>query len=480
MRIRPISKGCQNFRTGHLLVVLAALAFLWSAPSSAASKEHPFGNRIFVKVARLSKGIVVNISTTERVRGWNLPRLRRFLAPWGERERGKNYLERFAPDFGSRSRRNPLHSLGSGFIVDREGYILTNYHVIERSGVIKVTLEDRSEYDARIVGTDPKTDIALLKIDAGRPLPVGKLGDSRALEVGEWVMAIGSPFGLANTVTVGVVSAKGRVIGSGPLDDFIQTDAYINVGNSGGPLLNTKGEIVGINTAIVAESLGVGFAIPINIAKAILQDLKIYGSPRRGWLGLSVRAVTPTVAKNLGLTGREGALVSDVRTAGPAAIAGVRKGDVIVEFNGRRIRGMRDLPKWVASMRPGARARLKLVRNGRKLEVAVFLRATEDSPSQEARAGRRLGLQVTPMSSGLARRMGIRPLAGVVISSVAEGSFAQAAGLQAGDVILEINRKLVQDLHAYRRLLQKAVKENSTLLLIRRNQDSMFVALKQP
>ncbi len=293
-------------------------------------------------------------------------------------------------------------------------------------------------------------------------------------------MAIGSPFGLANTVTVGVVSAKGRVIGSGPLDDFIQTDAYINVGNSGGPLLNTKGEIVGINTAIVAESLGVGFAIPINIAKAILQDLKIYGSPRRGWLGLSVRAVTPTVAKNLGLTGREGALVSDVRTAGPAAIAGVRKGDVIVEFNGRRIRGMRDLPKWVASMRPGARARLKLVRNGRKLEVAVFLRATEDSPSQEARAGRRLGLQVTPMSSGLARRMGIRPLAGVVISSVAEGSFAQAAGLQAGDVILEINRKLVQDLHAYRRLLQKAVKENSTLLLIRRNQDSMFVALKQP
>ncbi|MFQ5692349.1 MAG: Do family serine endopeptidase [Nitrospinota bacterium] len=467
----------RNRRTPWFLALLGAVLLLGLSQGPAASQEHPFGNRTFVRVARTSRRAVVNISTTERVGGWKLPRTKQFLAPRGER--GKNFFERFAPDFGSRGRGGRRHSLGSGFLVDPKGYILTNNHVVERSGSIRVTLDDRTEHEARIVGTDPETDLALLKINTGRPLPVIRLGDSRTLEVGEWVMAIGSPFGLAQTVTVGVVSAKGRVIGSGPFDDFIQTDAYINVGNSGGPLLNAKGEAVGINTAIVAESLGVGFAIPIHIAKAVLPDLMTYGHPRRGWLGVSLRETPPALTASLGLSGRGGAWVADVAASGPAALAGIRKGDVIVEFNGRPVREFRDLPKWVASERPGAQARLKLLRNGRAFEVAVRLRAAEDGRVPEDRAGRRLGLRVTPMTKRLARRMALDKTAGVVISTVEDGSSAQAAGLQDGDVILEINRNPVRDVSEYRRLLRRAVERESVLLLIRRNRNSIFVALRR-
>jgi serine protease Do len=464
-----------------LPAILLAAIFLWPSPGRSQSGSELFGSRLFVKIARQSKKSVVNISTTDRIRGWSLPRLDNFLGSRRSRDRDdeKNFFDRFAPDFGSQGRREPRHSLGSGFIVDPRGYILTNYHVIERAGTIKVTLEDQKEYEAQVVGTDALTDIALLKIKAGRLLPTNNLGDSNGLEVGEWVMAIGSPFGLAHTVTVGVVSAKGRVIGSGPFDDFIQTDAYINVGNSGGPLVNARGEIIGINSAIVAESLGVGFAIPINVAKGILSDLKTFGSARRGWMGVAVREVAPSLAKNLGLRDNKGAFVFAVTTAGPAARAGVRKGDVIVEFNGRPIKDSRQFPTLVATARPGSRARLKLLREGRPHEVAVSLRAKDDGWLPEDRAGRRLGFQVTPVTDRMARRMGVDPRAGVVVTSVEEGSLAQAAGVQEGDVVLEINRKPVQGMHDYRRMLHRALEHNSILLLIRRNRNSIFVALNQ-
>ncbi len=461
------------------VLALLAASSVWTASGWGASRDHPFGSRVFIRLARSAKPIVVNISTTEKVQGWNLPCARRFLGPRSPRRKEKDFFERFAPDFGARGGGPPRHSLGSGVIVDPKGYILTNYHVIERSGAIKITLEDRSEYDARIVGTDPKTDIALLKIDPVRPLPAARLGSSDELEVGEWVMAIGSPFGLAHTVTVGVVSAKGRVIGSGPFDDYIQTDAYINVGNSGGPLLNTRGEVVGLNTAIVAESLGVGFAIPIKFAKAILPDLKMYGAVRRGWVGIAVRGVSPSLARTLGLGGREGALVSDVTKSGPAAAAGVRRGDIIVEFNGRPIRAVRELPFLVASTRPGSRARMKLIRNGRPVEVAVDVRAADEDAARGDRSGRRLGLLVTPMTDRMARRMKLNPPVGVVIASVEAGSPAQAGGLQEGDVILEINRNPIQGMRDYRRLLRQAVELDSVLLLVRRNRNSIFVALKR-
>ena len=438
-------------------------------------RRHPFGNRTFIEVARTAKPSVVNISTTEKVRGWRLPRLRLFMGD--ERRRSRNYLERFAPDFGSHGRSGPRHSLGSGVIVDSKGYILTNYHVIERASVIKITLEDQTEYDARIVGTDPETDVALLKIDAERSLSAAILGNSEHVEVGEWVMAIGSPFGLSHTVTVGVVSAKGRVIGTGPFDDYIQTDAYINVGNSGGPMVNARGEVVGLNTAIVAESLGVGFAIPINIAKAILPDLRIYGSARRGWVGLNFEKVTPTVARTLSLPRGQGALVSEVSSSGPAARAGVRHGDVILEYNGRRIHAARDVTAWVAASRPGTRARLKLFRKGKTYAVAVDVRTAEEQGIREDSAGRSLGLHVSPLTEHLAQRMNLSPPAGVVIFSVESGSSAKAGGLQEGDVILEINRNPVLGVRDYQRLLHQALDLDSILFLIRRNRNSLFVAL---
>lgn len=471
IRMHPWGRLFPALLTGLLL----GSPGLRTESEGADPRGHPFGSRTFIEAARIAKPSVVNISTTEKVRGGRLPRLRLFMG--GERRRSQNYLERFAPDFGSRGRSGPRHSLGSGVIVDSKGYILTNYHVIERASVIKITLDDQTEYDARIVGTDPKTDVALLKIDAGRPLSAAILGDSERVEVGEWVMAIGSPFGLSHTVTVGVVSAKGRVIGSGPLDDYIQTDAYINVGNSGGPMVNARGEVVGLNTAIVAESLGVGFAIPINIAKAILSDLRIYGSARRGWIGLNFEEVTSVVARALSLPHGQGALVSEVSTSGPAALAGVRHGDVILEYNGRRVHAARDVTAWVATSRPGTRARLKLLRKGRTHAVAVDVRSAEERGIREDSTGRSLGLHVSPLTKHLAQRMKLDPPAGAVISSVESGSPAKAGGLQEGDIILEINRNPVQGMKDYRRLLRQALDLDSILFLIRRNRNSFFVVL---
>ncbi|MFQ5694249.1 MAG: trypsin-like peptidase domain-containing protein, partial [Nitrospinota bacterium] len=449
-----------NRQARWVAVALLVSVLIGASPEWGASQGHPFGSRTFVEVVRATKGTVVNISTTENARGWNLPRLRRFLGPSRRHRRRPDFFERFAPDFGSQEQPAPRHSLGSGFIVDPGGYILTNHHVIERARVIKVTLEDRSEYVARVVGTDPTADLALLKIDAGRSLPSSRLGDSDSLEVGEWVIAIGSPFGLAHTVTVGVVSGKGRVIGASPFDDFIQTDAYINVGNSGGPLLNARGEVVGINTAIVAESLGVGFAIPVNVAKATLKDLHGRDTSLRGRLGLVVGEPSPDLIRELGRAATGGALVSEIDPEGPAARAGIRKGDVIVGFNGRRLQGGRDLRNRVASLPPGSRARLRLLRKGKLILLGVRLESgRRTSPGDWAR--RRLGLRVRRMSATLSRRMGLDLPGGVIITHVRDGSVARAAGLREGDVILEINRKPVRGMEDYRRLLRTSVGQKS-------------------
>ncbi len=458
-----------------LLVIFLGVFGLPEKSESAAPNQHPFGNRTFIDVARITKPAVVNISTTEKVQGWRLPRLRLFRGNRQQRE--KNYLERFTPDFGSRNRGGARHSLGSGVIVDPKGYILTNYHVIERANIIKITLEDKQEYDARIVGTDPKTDVALLKIDAGHPFPTVALGNSENLEVGEWIMAIGSPFGLSHTVTVGVISAKGRVIGSGQFDNYIQTDAYINVGNSGGPMVNTRGEVVGLNTAIVAESLGVGFAIPINIAKAILPDLRIYGSARRGWIGLNFNEITPTAAKILKLARGQGALVSKVAAIGPSKRLGIQKGDVILEYNGRRVKGPRNLIALVAASRPGTHARLKLLHKGKSYVVHVPVRTKEEYGIRKDKAGRSIGLHVTRLAENLAQEMNLTPPTGVLIASVKSGSPAKLGGLRKGDVILEINRKPILGIKDYRRLLHQAMDMESILFLIRRNKNSLFVSL---
>ena len=325
----------------------------------------------FAAIADAVKPAVVNISTTEAVRR----RGARGADPFRE------YLERY---FGeSLPREEPRQSLGSGLIVEPEGYVLTNNHVIENARTIMVRLSDEEEYEARVVGRDPRTDLALLKIQGRGKFTAVRLGDSDALRVGDWVVAIGNPFGLEHTVTAGIVSAKGRVIGAGPYDDFIQTDAAINPGNSGGPLFNTRGEVVGINSAIFSQtggSVGIGFAIPVNLAKELLPQLKAKGRVSRGWLGIAIAPVTPEMAKKLGVPDRRGAVVAELVPNGPAAAAGVRAGDVIVAFQDKPIRRVDDLPRVTARAPVGAEVELKLLRAGKEIAVKVRLAELPERP----------------------------------------------------------------------------------------------------
>jgi len=325
----------------------------------------------FAAIADAMKPAVVNISTTEAVRR---------QGPRGA-DPFREYRERF---FGeSLPREEPRQSLGSGLIVEPEGYVLTNNHVIENARMIMVRLSDEEEYEARVVGRDPRTDLALLKIQGRGKFTAVRLGDSDALRVGDWVVAIGNPFGLEHTVTAGIVSAKGRVIGAGPYDDFIQTDAAINPGNSGGPLFNTRGEVVGINSAIFSQtggSVGIGFAIPVNLAKELLPQLKSKGRVVRGWLGIAIAPVTPEMAKKLGAPDRRGALVAELVPGGPAAAAGVRAGDVIVAFQDKPIRRVDDLPRVAARTPVGTEVELKLLRAGKEIAVTVRLAELPEQP----------------------------------------------------------------------------------------------------
>jgi serine protease Do len=319
------------------------------------------------------KPAVVNISTTQASR--QQPR-RGFRAPFRGQEPFEDFFERF---FGGPmpQESRPQQSLGSGFLIDKEGYILTNNHVLENAGTIMVKLANEKEYEAKVVGRDPRTDLALIKINARADLPVVQLGDSDGLRVGDWVIAIGNPFGLGQTVTAGIVSAKGRVIGQGPYDDFIQTDAAINPGNSGGPLFDTKGEVVGINTAIFSQSggnIGIGFAVPINMAKGLVPQLKAKGRVSRGWLGVSIGPVTDEAAKELKLKDKKGALVMEVVERSPADRAGFQQGDVIVSYDGKDVAGPADLPRLVASTPIGKEVGLRVIREGRSLDVKATIR----------------------------------------------------------------------------------------------------------
>ncbi|MEK7841530.1 MAG: trypsin-like peptidase domain-containing protein, partial [Deltaproteobacteria bacterium] len=301
----------------------------------------------FVRLAKELNPVVVNISTTQVVKQKPMVPFPEFRSPFEEEDE-------FRPPGEAPEREFKRQSLGSGFIINKEGYILTNSHVVENAEEIIVTLSDKKEkeYKAKLVGKDVRLDVALIKIDANGDLSVAALGDSDKVEIGEWVVAIGNPFGLVHTVTAGIVSAKGRVIGAGPYDNFIQTDAAINPGNSGGPLFNLKGEVVGINTAIIAGGQGVGFATPINMAKDILLQLKEKGSVTRGWIGVGIQEVTPDLAKSFGLKDKQGALVSSVQEGEPANKAGIKPGDIIVEFDGKEINEVSDLPRTVASITP--------------------------------------------------------------------------------------------------------------------------------
>jgi serine protease Do len=435
----------------------------------------------FADLAEHLNPSVVNVSTTQVMKGQRrgMPRLP-FPNPFGERDPFEEFFERF---FGGENPQREFRrrSLGSGFIINREGYIVTNNHVVENASDIKVSLSDKEEFDAKVVGRDPKTDVALIKIEAKKELSAAPLGDSGKLRVGEWVMAIGNPFGLGHTVTTGIVSAKGRIIGAGPYDDFIQTDASINPGNSGGPLFNMNGEVVGINTAIVASGQGIGFAIPINVAKDLLVSLREKGRVVRGWLGVQVQRITPELAKSFGLDRERGALVADVMPDTPASKAGVERGDVIIEFNGRKIEEMNDLPRVVASTPPNTDVPLKILRKGQ--EKIVQVRVAELKEEQRVAEGggtleENLGLTVQELTPEIARNLGVSESKGVVVTNVDDGSPADEAGLRRGDVILEVNQKKIQSVQDYRAALGRVGGPDSLLLLVRRGNNVLYVALK--
>ena len=495
MNLKSIWSGNVGLK-GVLLVALVSLvvglgisgSLDWLSPSRAVNMMGESGNPElrspgqlpdFVALAKKVRPLVVNISTTQVSEGRGGQQ--EFGNPFGEDDPFNDFWKRF---FGGPVPRGPQRqrSLGSGFVIDADGSILTNNHVVENAQKILVKLSDEQEYEAKVVGRDPKTDIAIIKINTKTGLTPASLGDSDNLEVGEWVMAIGNPFGLDSTVTSGIVSAKGRHIGQGPYDNFIQTDASINPGNSGGPLINLRGEVVGINTAIFSRSggnIGIGFAIPINLVKELLPQLRGKGKVTRGYLGVLIQKVTPELADSLGMDRGRGALVANVSKDGPAEKAGVKVGDVIIEFDGKEIKDSGDLPIIVARTPVDRRVRMKVLRDKKELQLTVGVGELKDEEVVASAPEKgELGMTVQRLTPQIAESLGLERAEGVVVSAVDPGSVADEAGIRRGDVILEVDRKPIRSIDEYKKSLAGIRKGKGVLLLVRRGESTLFLALK--
>jgi serine protease Do len=464
-----------------MIILIAGFIGSYALESEIAAKKEPeiespvmMVPASFSELAKQAQPGVVNIRTVKTVKGGGRVFRHFFGNPFNPQDPFHNFgpaPDERAPDYKQRS-------LGSGFIIDRDGYIVTNNHVIEGADEIKVSLADDKEFDAEIVGRDPNTDLALIKIKGASDLVPLKLGDSDKLAVGSWVVAIGSPFGLQQTVTAGIVSAKGRVIGSGPYDDFIQTDASINPGNSGGPLLNMNGEVVGINTAIVAQGQGIGFAIPINLAQGIIGQLKTHGSVTRGWLGVGIQDLTPELAEYYGLKDKKGVLVAQVFEGDPADKAGIKAKDVIVEVDGKPVGSSRELTAMIAAIPVGQKTPVKILRDGQEKTVNVEIAKRPESErlaKSESENGSELGIQIAEITPELARRFGHSETEkGVVVVGVKPGSKAEEAGVQQGDLVKEVNRKPVTTPDELRAEIEK--RDKIQLLVKRPN--AGFVVIK--
>src|SRR5881296_3507960 len=387
-------------------------------------------------------------------------------------ERFKEFFgEEFYERYFRRRPREDARATGSGVLVDPKGYILTNNHVIENAQDITVRLSDGRKFTAKLVGRDPKTDLAVLKVEAPSPLPAAELGDSDHLRVGQWAIAIGNPFGLDRTVTVGIISATARNrVGVATYENFIQTDASINPGNSGGPLLNLDGKVIGINTAIVAAGQGIGFSIPINQAREVMRQLIASGRVVRGWLGIAIQDVTDELAGTFGVREREGVLVAEVIKGGPAEAAGVRQGDVIVELNGAPIKEVPELQRRVAAVAPGQPVRLKVIRERRP--VALSVTVTEMPAEEPVLAGapdeESWGLGVEPLSGEAAAQLGLTIAGGLLVTDVVTGGPADRAGLRRGDVIVEVGKKPVADPAALFRMLAQLKPGDRVLVFVQR------------
>ena len=478
-----------NRATTTAFAVLLALALLLSWP--AAARDAP---ETFADLAEELLPSVVNISTTQVVQRRERPDIPQ--APPGSpfEDFFREFFERNQPENSPRRRAT---SLGSGFIVDPRGFVVTNNHVISEADEVKVILADDTQHEATVIGRDPKTDLALLKIDAGRELPALPWGDSRSARVGEWVVAIGNPFGLGGSVTAGIISARQRDINAGPYDSFLQTDASINRGNSGGPLFNMDGEVIGVNTAIFSPSggsVGIGFSIPSEIASRVITQLRDFGRTKRGWLGVRIQSVTDEIAESLGLSAASGALVASVSPEGPAELGEIEAGDVILSFNGQPIEEMRDLPRIVADTDIGRSVPVEVWRRGEvqvlSVEVGeldeeqpVLASATAGVDDDEAETGVVDSLGLTLSSITTASRTDFNlseDIRGVLVTDVAADSPAAEKGLRPGDVILEVSQEEVLSPAQVAAKVTEAEQADrrSVLLLVNRDGELRFVAVR--
>jgi serine protease Do len=443
----------------------------WETESEVPELVPPGVPNSFADLAERVSPSVVNIRTSQTVTGFSgVPPQFEELFPF--------------PFHGGGSDQPPRkrEGAGSGFVISQDGYIVTNNHVVEDTDEIIVKFRDGNELPARVIGRDPKTDIALIKVESKEPLPAIPLGDSDKVRPGEWVVAIGNPFGLEHTVTAGIISALNRrdVIG-GSYDDFIQTDAAINPGNSGGPLIDMKGRVIGINTAINPRANTIGFTVPINMAKQILPQLRADGRVTRGWLGVVIQGLTPELAESFELESDSGALVSRVLPDGPASNAGIERGDVIVDFDGTPIDEWRDLPRVVAAAPVDAKVDVVVIRDGQSKTLKVKIGALEEPTlartTTEDEGPSVYGLRAQNLTPEIAEQLGVSESGGVVVTEIQPGSPAAEAGLRRGDVIIEVNRQEVKDLAALREQLQNA--DESVLILIRRDDATLYVPMKR-
>jgi serine protease Do len=439
-------------------------------PVVPAALPVPSGS--FSQVADAVAPAVVNINTVTRGPAGRTP-IEEFF--------GEEFFRRF---FGEAPEREQLQrSLGSGVIVDPSGIVLTNAHVVERASEIEVVTSDGKKHKAKLVGVDRRTDLAVLRLQGGGSYPAATLGDSDKIKVGDWVLAIGSPFGLQQTVTAGIISAKGRAIGQGgPFDDFIQTDAAINPGNSGGPLVNMSSEVIGINSAILSRSggnVGIGFSIPANMAKRIYTELAAKGRITRGWLGVSIQPLTPELANGFGLKDVKGVLISDVVQDSPADKAGITAGDIITEFDKKKVDTPQDLQKVVANTPPGKGVPVKVWRDKTEKTLEIKIGDTPDENvalKSTNKSKSLLGLEVRPLTPDIARQLNLRAQEGVLVFSVEEDSAAGEAGLQRGDVIREVNRQRVRNVQDFERATKDVKEGDRVTVLLQRGQQSLYVA----
>lgn len=445
--------------------------------SNDSSVPAQSGPENFIALIKKDKPFVVNIRTTQQVEGGPF---QMYQNPFGNQQNPfGNFFNNFFHNYPQNTYTE--ESLGSGIIISKNGYIITNYHVIKGATKIYVRLSTGKSMKAVVIGKDPQVDLALLKINDGADLPAAVLGDSSKSQIGEWVLAIGNPFGLGWTVTNGIISAKGRAIG-GPYEDFIQTNAAINPGNSGGPLINMKGQVIGLNTAIIKGAQGIGFAIPVNVIKQVLPELET-GKVTRGWLGVEIQKITPSLKKAFNLQTSYGALVSSVLPNSPAAKAGLKSGDVIIKFNGKEIQVMSQLPWLVGNTPPGKTVPMEVLRDGRKITLNIKVgnwKNPKNSFNAKKASAEKLGIIVVPLNVQNNQEFGIHNVShGVIVSKVLPGGIGQKIGIMAGDVIQEINHKPVNNIKEYVDILNRAEKSKQFLFFVRRGNMKLFLAYSE-